>query len=91
MTSAPPRPAPPGAPPIPADKRALAQALLKRRQQRGRAVTPEKRAAILGAYLGGATVTDVALRCGVSPPIVKRVIDEAIAEGTDPNDDRGQR
>jgi transposase-like protein len=70
-------------PPIPPDKKALAQALLKRKSQRGRVIAPEKRAAILGAYLGGATVTDVALRCGVSPPTVKKVIDEAIAEGTE--------
>jgi DNA-directed RNA polymerase specialized sigma24 family protein len=69
--------------PIPPDKKALALALLKRRNQKGRAITPEKRAAILGAYLGGATMGDVALRCGLSPPTVKRVIDEAIAEGTE--------
>ena len=69
--------------PIPPDKKALAQALLKRRNQKGRLVTPEKRAAILGAYLGGLPVCDVALRCGVSPPTVKKVIDEAIAEGTE--------
>lgn len=68
-------------PPIPADKKALAEALLKRRSQRGRLIPPEKRAAILGAYLGGKCVNDVALQCGVSP--VKKVIDEAIAEGTD--------
>lgn len=70
-------------PPIPPDKKALAQALLKRRNQKGRTVTPEKRAAIIGAYLGGATMGDVALKCFVSPPTVKRVIDEAIAEGTE--------
>jgi transposase-like protein len=57
--------------------------LLKRRNQRGRAIAPEKRAQILGAYLGGATMGDVALKCGVSQPTVKKVIDEAIAEGTD--------
>lgn len=71
------------APPTPPDKKALAQALLKRRNQKGRSIPPEKKAAILGAYLGGATMGDVALRCGVSPPTVKKVIDEAIAEGTD--------
>ena len=69
--------------PIPPDKKALAQALLKRRNQKGRGLAPEKRAAILGAYLGGATMGDVALKCGVSQPTVRRVIDEAIAEGTD--------
>jgi DNA-directed RNA polymerase specialized sigma24 family protein len=69
--------------PIPPDKKALAQALLKRRNQKGRVIAPEKRAAILGAYLGGAAIADVALRCGLSPPTVKRVIDEAIAEGTE--------
>jgi len=70
-------------PPVPTDKRALAQALLKRKQQRGRLVPPEKRAAILGSYLGGKSVSDVALQCGVSPPTVRKVIDEAIAEGTE--------
>jgi transposase-like protein len=68
---------------IPPDKKELAEALLKRRTQKGRPITPEKRAAILGAYLGGATMGDVALKCGVSPPTVKKVIDAAIAEGTD--------
>lgn len=68
---------------IPADKKALAEALLKRKSQRGRPIPPEKRAAILGAYLGGKAVGDVALQCGVSAPTVRRVIDEAIAEGTD--------
>lgn len=68
---------------IPADKQALAQALLKRKNQKGRAIPPEKRAAILGAYLGGKTIGDTALQCGVSAPTVKKVIDEAIAEGTE--------
>ena len=80
----PPTPPHPPIPPIPADKRALAQALLKRKNQKGRGVPPEKRAAILGAYLGGATMGDVALKCGVSQPTVRRVIEEAIAEGSDP-------
>lgn len=69
---------------IPADKKALAQALLRRRNQKGRALAPEKKAAILGAYLGGATMGDTALKCGVSQPTVKKVIDEAIAEGSEP-------
>lgn len=69
-------------PPIPTDKRALAQALLKRKQQRGRPIPPEKRAAILGAYLSGKNVADVALQCLVSQPTVRKVIEEAIAEGT---------
>jgi chromosome segregation ATPase len=40
------------------EKKALAEALLKRKAQKGRTISPEKRAAILGAYLGGATMGD---------------------------------
>jgi DNA-directed RNA polymerase specialized sigma24 family protein len=68
-------------PPIPTDKKALAEALLKRKRQRGRGIPPEKRPAILGAYLGGKSVADVALQCGVSEPTVRKVISDAIAEG----------
>lgn len=72
-----------GRPPIPADKRALAKALKERMARKGRRIAPEKRAAILGAYLSGMTMGDVALKCGVSPPTVKKVIDAAIAEGSE--------
>jgi DNA-directed RNA polymerase specialized sigma24 family protein len=65
------------------EKKALAEALLKRKAQKGRTISPEKRAAILGAYLGGATMGDTALKCGVSPPTVKKVIEAAIAEGSE--------
>jgi DNA-directed RNA polymerase specialized sigma24 family protein len=44
-------------------------------------VDEAKRKAILGAYLSGKSMGDVALQCGVSTPTVKKVIDAAIAEG----------
>ncbi len=72
-----------GRPPIPTDKRALAEALKKRMARKGRPIAPEKRAAILGAYLSGMTMGDVALKCGISPPTVKKVIETAIAEGSE--------
>lgn len=67
------------APPI--DKKSLAEALLKRKAQGRTTVDAAKRSAILGAYLGGKSMGDVALQCGVSSPTVKKVIDAAIAEG----------
>lgn len=66
-----------------AEKKALAEALLKRKKQRGRPVSPEKRATVLGAYLGGASMGDAALKAGVSAPTAKKIIDQAIAEGTE--------
>jgi DNA-directed RNA polymerase specialized sigma24 family protein len=68
---------------IPSDKKALAEALKKRMAQKGRPIPPEKRAIFLGAYLGGATVGDAALKAGISPPTAKKIIDQAIAEGTE--------
>lgn len=63
------------------EKKALAEALL-RRKALGRSMVDEaKRKAILGAYLSGKSMGDVALQCGVSPPTVKKVIEAAIAEG----------
>lgn len=66
-----------------AEKKALAEALLKRKAQGRTTVDEVKRKAILGAYLGGKSMGDVALQCGVSPPTVKKVIEAAIAEGLD--------
>lgn len=63
------------------EQRALAEALLKRKAQGRLTVDEAKRKAILGAYLGGRSMGDVALQCGVSPPTVKKVIEAAIAEG----------
>lgn len=63
------------------EKKALAEALLKRKARGRSTVTDEKRRAILGAYLSGSSMGDVALKCGVSPPTVKKVIEAAILEG----------
>lgn len=71
------------APPVPTDKKALAAALLKRRAQGRRPIPAEKRAAILGAYLGGMAMGDVALACRTSTATVRKVIEQAIAEGAD--------
>jgi DNA-directed RNA polymerase specialized sigma24 family protein len=64
-----------------AEKKALAEALIKRKAQGRSMVDEAKRKAILGAYLSGKSMGDVALQCGVSPPTVKKVIEAAIAEG----------
>jgi DNA-directed RNA polymerase specialized sigma24 family protein len=68
---------------IPNDKKALAEALLKRKAQGRSMVDEAKRKVILGAYLSGKSMGDVALQCGVSPPTVKKVIEAAIADGLD--------
>lgn len=65
------------------EKKALAEALLKRKAMGRSMVDDAKRKAILGAYLSGKSMGDVALQCGVSPPTVKKVIEAAIAEGLD--------
>lgn len=65
------------------EKRALAEALIKRKAQGRTSIDEAKRKAILGAYLSGKSMGDVALQCGVSPPTVKKIIDAAIAEGLD--------
>jgi DNA-directed RNA polymerase specialized sigma24 family protein len=62
-------------------KRALADALIKRKAQGRSTVDEAKRKAILGAYLSGKSMGDVAPQCQVSTPTVKKVIDAAIAEG----------
>lgn len=75
-------------PPIPSDKKALAAALLARKAKRGRPIPNEKRIAILGLYLQGElSMADIAIRVGVSGPTVTKVIDQAIADGTEADDE----
>lgn len=67
--------------PIPNSKRALAEALLKRKGKRAEKWTPAQKAAIFGRYLGGDHPDDIGASNGVSGATIANLIKRAIKEG----------
>jgi transposase-like protein len=67
--------------PIPNSKRALAEALLKRKGKRAERWSESDKAKIFGQYLGGAHPADIGAQHGVSGQTITNLIKRAIKEG----------
>lgn len=66
---------------VPNSKRALAEALLKRKGKRASRWTEQDKARIFGKYLGGEHPADIGAEFGVSGGTISNLIKRAIKEG----------
>ena len=67
--------------PVPSDKRALAEALMRLKGKRVSRWSEADKRKIFGALLGGAHAADVGAEYGVSAQTIKNLVKRAIKEG----------